>query len=398
MLVKIHLVILLTVLSCLSSPRAFAQGADPCPTGDACPVFEPGEPDAEGDGAPRGTLLFFWGVGCPHCEQAKPVVAQLAKEYPSLTVESIEVRQNPKGRERFLAEVERLEMGAPGIPTFVHGDAYLVGFAPGESEAALRRLIAGDAHARHTVIDLPLFGELDTRAVPLPAFTVAIGLVDGINPCAMWVLLVLLGILMHVREQKRLLLFGGIFVLMSGVVYFLFMTVWTGLFHLVGLSRPITIALGVVVLVMGLINLKELVWFKKGVSLTISDRAKPKLYKRMRGIARAASLPAAIAGIVTLAFFVNLIELGCTLGLPAIYTRILSLREELGYGARYGYLALYNLAYVVPLAVIVIVYALTFRRITLGERGAKVLKGVSGILLVLFGLLFIAAPNVLTIG
>jgi hypothetical protein len=209
---------------------------------------------------------------------------------------------------------------------------------------------------------------------------------------------VLLGILMHVKERKRLFLFGGIFVVMSGVVYFLFMTVWVGLFHLVGLSRPITIVLGLVVLVMGLINLKELIWFKKGVSLMISDKAKPKLYKRMRGIARAASLPAAVLGIVTLAFFVNLIELGCTLGLPAIYTRILSLREELSFGARYGYLALYNLAYIVPLAVIVIVYAMTFKRLTLGERGAKVLKGVSGTLLVLFGLLFIAAPELLTVG
>ena len=175
-----------------------------------------------------------------------------------------------------------------------------------------------------------------------------------------------------------MLLFGGAFVLMSGVVYFLFMTVWVGLFRLIGLSRTITIILGCVVLVMGLINLKELMWFKKGVSLMISDKAKPKLFKRMRGIARAASLPAALGGVVALAFVVNLIELGCTLGLPAVYTRILSLRHELGAPARYGYLALYNLAYIVPLAAIVAVYAATVHRITLSERGAKILKGVSG--------------------
>jgi hypothetical protein len=123
----------------------------------------------------------------------------------------------------------------------------------------------------------------------------------------------------------------------------------------------------------------------------IPEQAKPGLYRRMRGIAKSTSLAAAFAGIAVLALLVNLIELGCTLGLPAIYTRILRLRGDLSAAARYGYLALYNLAYVVPLALIVILYAVTLYRLTLSERGAKVLKAGSGVLLVAFGLLFIAA-------
>jgi cytochrome c biogenesis protein CcdA len=93
---------------------------------------------------------------------------------------------------------------------------------------------------------------------------------------------------------------------------------------------------------------------------------------------------------------VNLVELGCTLGLPAVYTRILSLREDLGPAARYGYLALYNVAYIVPLALIVVLYAHTMRRFFMTEKRAKLLKAISGALLLLFGLLFIAAPDVLT--
>jgi hypothetical protein len=181
---------------------------------------------------------------------------------------------------------------------------------------------------------------------------------------------------------------------MSGVVYFAFMMAWSLFFELAGLSRAITMGLGVLVLLMGLVNLKELVWFKRGVSLTIPERAKPGLFRRMRSIAAAASLPAAFIGVFVLAFVVNLIELGCTLGLPAIYTRVLSLRE-MSAGARYGYLALYNLVYVIPLAGIVVVYALTLHRVALGERGAKVLKAVSGTLLVLSGLVFVFRPELL---
>lgn len=388
------------------APAPSASAGCDTPSG-ACPVFED-EPEAPQPApAPaarkfKHPLLFFWGVGCPHCEEARPFVGRLERELPKLTVERVEVRKDKKGRERFLRKVKELHIKAPGIPTFIYGRSYVVGYTGAATEKEVRRMIrggqassAGGGAERLEPVVLPIVGEVNPAEMPMPAFTLLVGLLDGINPCAMWVLLVLLGILLHVRSRRRLFLFGGVFVMMSGVVYFLFMTVWVGLFRLVGVSRLITIFLGVIVLAMGLINLKELFWFKKGVSLTISDQAKPKLYRRMRSVANAASLPAALVGITALAFVVNLIELGCTLGLPAIYTRILTLRADLPPAMHYAYLVLYNVAYVVPLALIVVVYAGTLHRLSLGERGAKVLKAVSGTLLIVFGLVFIVAPGIL---
>ncbi|MCC6551672.1 MAG: hypothetical protein IT372_01455 [Polyangiaceae bacterium] len=400
------------LLSVLAGPRGAAAQAQAPPAG-ACDPFGAGgcgpagaEPEP-GPGAPARQaqlppLVFYWGVGCPHCEEAEPVVRSLERQGGGVVVERVEIREDPAGRARFLAEVERLKIAAPGIPLFVLGDRYVIGFQQGVTAERIRAMILaaaegepGGAAAEVGPVDLPFFGALDPRALPLPALTVVIGLVDGINPCAMYVLVAMLGILLHVRSRKRLILFGGTFVVMSGVVYFLFMTAWLGLFTVTGLSRWVTMALGVVLIVMGLINLKELLWFKKGVSLMIPDRAKPGLFRRMRAVAGAASLPIALAGIAGLALVVNLIELGCTLGLPAVYTRILSLREDVSPGARYAYLALYNVAYVVPLAAIVVVYALTLHRLTLTERGAKALKAVSGALLVGFGAVFVAAPELL---
>jgi hypothetical protein len=210
----------------------------------------------------------------------------------------------------------------------------------------------------------------------------------------MWVLVVLLGILMHVRETKRMVLYAGTFVVMSGLVYFGFMVAWSTLFELLGFSRVATTVLGVGLLGMGLVNLKDVVWFKKGVSLVIPESQKPGLFRRMRAIAGAGSTPAAMAGIVALAFVVNLVELGCTLGLPAVYTRILSLRG-LSRGARLGYIAFYNLAYVVPLVVVVVGFVALRKRVTMTEKAARVLKGVSGTLLVVFGALFLVAPELL---
>lgn len=348
-------------------------------------------------------LVFFWGVGCPHCEEAKPFVDTLERERPDLRVVRVESRKDPEGRRRFVDTMNGLGASAVGVPTFVVGERYVTGFVKGESEAQVRSLVetrrrelegdraadAGDTHVR-----LPLLGEVDPKSVSLPWLTLVVGLADGVNPCAMWVLVVLLGILMHVRETKRMVLYAGTFVVMSGVVYFGFMVAWSTLFELLGFSRVATTVLGVGLLGMGLVNLKDVVWFKKGVSLVIPESQKPGLFRRMRAIAGAGSTPAAMAGIVALAFVVNLVELGCTLGLPAVYTRILSLRG-LSRGARLGYIAFYNVAYVVPLVVVVVGFVALRKRVTMTEKAARVLKGVSGTLLVVFGALFLVAPELL---
>jgi thiol-disulfide isomerase/thioredoxin len=355
--------------------------------------------EAAGSAAPTPRLIFYWAVGCSHCEAAKPFLRRLAAEHPGLSVESIEVREDPAGRSRFLADMKALGVATAGVPAFLFGNEVVIGFRPGTSEARLRAMVegaraAGDARpARVDALELPLIGWIEPRRISFPAFTVLVGVVDGVNPCALWVLLVMLSVLLHVRSRSRLLLFGAAFVLMSGLVYFLLMTAWTAMFSLIGLSRAVTRLLGAGLLVIGAINLKEIAWFKRGPSLTIPERAKPGLFRRMRAVAAASSLPAALAGIAVLAFLVNLVELGCTLGLPAVYTRILTYRQP-GAAARLAYLALYNLAYMMPLALMLDVYAVTLHRLTLGERGAKWLKAVSGFLLVLFGLLFLFVPEV----
>jgi thiol-disulfide isomerase/thioredoxin len=347
---------------------------------------------------PETTLVVFWGVGCPHCEAARPFVESLAREEPGLRVEWVEARADPAGRARLRAEAERLKLAPVGVPTFVVGDRAVVGFERGVTEPALRALVGArgrDVADASAPLRLPWVGRVEPARFPLPLLTVTIGLLDGVNPCAMYVLVVLLGVLLHAGSRGRVVLYGAVFVAASGIVYVLFMTAWLGLFAAAGLSRGITMALGAVLLLMGALNLKDALFFQRGPSLGIPDAAKPGVFRRMRAVAGAASAPAALLGVVALAFLVNLVELGCTAGLPAVYTRILSLRGGLSTGARAAYLGLYGLAYVVPLALIVAVFAVTFRRFTLGERTARVLKAVSGTLLFGFGVVFLLWPGLL---
>jgi hypothetical protein len=242
------------------------------------------------------------------------------------------------------------------------------------------------------VVDVPWLGRLDPRQLGMPLFTIAIGLVDGFNPCAMWVLLLLLSILVNLQDRIRILAIAGTFVLVSGVAYFAFMAAWLNVFEWIGMLRPVQLTLGTLAIVIGLVHVKDFFAFKRGPSLSIPESAKPGIYARIRRIVTAENLPAAIGAAFVLAVLVNLVELLCTAGLPALYTSILTQR---GYStaARYGYLALYIAAYMFDDALMVAGVVLSLSRFKLQENGGRWLKLVSGAVILALGLAMLFKPE-----
>lgn len=191
-----------------------------------------------------------------------------------------------------------------------------------------------------------------------------------------------------------MMLVGGLFVLISGLVYFIFMTAWLNVFLWAGELKAITLIAGLVAMGIALINIKDYFWFKQGVSLSIPEKAKPGLYQRMRNLVRAGSLPAMLAGTAVLAVAANTYELLCTSGFPMVYTRMLTL-EELSPGAYYAYLAAYNLIYILPLLAIVLVFSLKFGTRKLSEEEGRVLKLLSGVMMFSLGAVLVFAPDLL---
>jgi len=283
----------------------------------------------------------------------------------------------------------------PGVPTFAICDESLVGFGDGTG-ALIEGLVTGRiATAREAMAaEVPVFGELSPAALGLPAFTVLLGLVDGFNPCAMWVLLFLLSLLVHVRSRARIALVAGTFVVVSGLVYFAFMAAWLEVYFFIGFSRTLQITLGTLALLIGAVHVKDFFALHRGFSLSIPESVKPTLYERMRGIVRAESLFAALGGVAVIAVLVNLVELLCTAGLPALYTQVLSYYplSDPGY---YGYLALYNLAYVFDDALMVTIAVITLGQRRLQERGGRWLKLLSGAVILVLGALLLFAPQML---
>ena len=247
------------------------------------------------------------------------------------------------------------------------------------------------------VIDVPLFGQLHASRLGLPLFTFLIGLVDGFNPCAMWILVFLLSVLVNIKDRRKILLIAGTFVVVSGLAYFAFMAAWLNLFLLIGIARPAQIALGLAAFVIGVVNVKDFFAFKKGISFSIPESSKPGIYKRVREIVAAKYLTSALIGVVVLAVIVNMVELLCTAGLPALYTQVLTM-HDLPVWKNYGYLAIYIMAYMLDDTMLLTIVVVTLSHRKLQEREGRWLKLLSGLVILALGLVMIFKPTWLQLG
>lgn len=247
------------------------------------------------------------------------------------------------------------------------------------------------------VVLVDIFGstrELDARNTSLPLFTLLIAGADSFNPCSFYILLILLSLITRTRSRKRMLLVGGIFISLSGIIYFLFTAAWLNLWFFMGRIYLITLIAGIIAVMVAIISIKDFFFFKKGISLGIPDSAKPKIFERMRKLLESPSLPAVIVGTVVLGVLVNLYELLCTPGFPLVYTRVLAL-HDLSMVQYYAYLVLYNVIYVVPLLIILVIFTITFGQKKMTEEQGKILKLISGLMMLFLGLTLIFEPTLL---
>ncbi|MCK6507173.1 glutaredoxin family protein [Myxococcota bacterium] len=389
--------------------------ADPTPTA-------PASLSAPAAQAPVEVELFT-RPGCPHCQKARAWLEEQARAHPTLVLQIHDVQADPQARDRLEALSRQAGVELPGVPAIRVGEALIVGFSEqGQARHRVEQALRGEAQpggvlageepppddeglcavdqgceepAGPKPIHLPGLGAVDPAALGLPLFTVVLGLVDGFNPCAMWVLLFVLSLLVNLRDRVRMAVVGGTFVLVSGLVYFAFMAAWLKVFQLIGLSRAVQVMLGLVALFVATVNIKDFFAFKKGLSLTIPDAAKPGIASRARRILHARSLPAAALAAATLAILVNLVELLCTAGLPAVYAQVLA-SHALPAGHHYALLALYNLAYVVDDGLMLAVAVVTLSKTRLQERGGRALKLVSGLVMLALALALLLRPSLLT--
>ncbi|MCU0266915.1 MAG: hypothetical protein MUC45_12540 [Actinomycetia bacterium] len=345
-------------------------------------------------------LVLFSGEGCPHCAEARKFYAELGEQYPQLVVTEYEVWYSAENRARFEQTAEAMGFTAQSVPTTIIGDRYWVGFdtARGqEIEAVILSELSGGPEPPRTsgTIDVPLIGEVDVGSQGLLLSTAIIGFVDGVNPCSLWVLSMLLALVLHSGSRTRVFFVGSVFLFVTASLYGVYMLGLFSVLSYAGYVSWITAGVAVLAGVLGLLQVKDYVWFHEGPTLGIADERKPGLFKRMRGLAASdRSMPAVLLATAGLAVGVSLLETPCTLGLPLLWTNLLAERGVGGAEAAVLF-AVYMLVFLVDELIVFALAVTTMRAAKLQERHGRELKLVSGVVMLALAATLLLAPDVM---
>ncbi|WP_291377620.1 hypothetical protein [Demequina sp.] len=366
---------------------------------------------------PEADLVLFWGDGCPNCEVERDWLEEVRDQYPDLVIAEYEVWNDSDNRDLFVAEGERLGFAASSVPTTIVGERVWIGWTgqiQQDMAAAIdqtsrgeepRAGIYGTAGAGTCseedafctveedgqLIEVPLVGEVSLGDRSLLVSTVIIGFVDGVNPCSLWAISVLLTIVLRTGSRRRVVAIGSTFLVVTAGMYALYMGAIYSALAVVGFIGAIQIAVAIVAGVFGTVSVKDYFAFKKGLSFTISDSAKPGIYQRMRAAASQRALIPALAATVALAVAVSLLETPCTAGFPVLWTGMLQ-ANNVGALETAGLFLAYMVPFLLDEFLVLAVAIWTMRAMKMQEKHGELLKLFAGVTMLVLAAVMVIDP------
>ncbi|MFH2062271.1 MAG: hypothetical protein ABIJ43_04775 [Candidatus Beckwithbacteria bacterium] len=343
---------------------------------------------------------FFYSKSCPHCADEKPFLDQLKKKYSSIEIRSHEVSISEE-RDYWFKEGQRLGVEVGPVPFTIIGDEYFVGFSMDynaeQIEATVKNILGEPVEVKKDehMIKLPFLGEKDWRLVSLPVLTFLIALVDGFNPCAMWTLLFLISLLLGMKDRKRMWILGLAFIFASSLVYFGMMAAWLNLFMWLGMVGWIRVLVGMFAVGAGGYSFYQWYMGKGGGCKTENSQKRQQVFARIKSAVSDKNLALAVLGIMVLAIAVNVIELACSAGLPAIYTKALVM-QNLPSFKYYLYLLFYIFIFMLDDIVIFVIAMTTLRAIGVESKYSNWARLIGGLVMLWIGYAMLFKPEILS--
>lgn len=342
-------------------------------------------------------FYLFRGEGCPHCAEEEKWIKKIKKEYKKyVNFYDFEVWYDKDNQEKLKQVGEVFDLEIKGVPFTVIGDKYYRGFSEtiaSSIEEDIKGYLGNSINKEDKKIKIPLLGKVSMKNSSLGVIGVVLGFIDGFNPCAMWILLFLINMFIGMKDKKKAWILGFVFLLVSATIYFLSML---GINFVVGVTTVsyIRIAIAIFILVMGVLSFRKyLKTRKEDAGCTVVDDKKRKtIITKVKKITNSKSFILSLIGVSALAISVNLIELACSLGFPVIYTEMLSINNVTGF-SRIIYLLIYIFFYMIDDLVVFTISMITLQATGITNKYNKLCTLVSGIIMILMGLLLIFKPG-----
>jgi len=388
---------------------------------------------------------LFYGDGCPHCAKENDFLKSIKDKFPTLSVYEYEIYHDRDNSLLMQKVAEKLDARSGSVPFLVIGDKYFIGFSETLTSSEIKNRIEeclknkcpdsiasivgvkskstdivistkpdninilekdyliddqitnSTVEESEKIIKLPFLGETNAYKISLPILAVLMGLLDGFNPCALWTLFFLISILLGMNNRKRMWILGMVFIITSASVYFLFMATWLNIILFLGFVIWVRLLIGGLALLGGGYSLSKFIKNKdNGCSVTGSEK-KQRVFEKLKNIARQNNLWIALGGIIVLAFMVNLVELICSAGLPAVFTQVLAI-NNLSSFQYYSYILLYILFFMIDDLFVFFMAMITLQMTGITTKYAKYSHFIGGILMIIIGILLIFKPELLMFG
>lgn len=370
-------------------------------------------------------IYLFYGDGCPHCAAEEKYLNKYLKDHKNIKLYKYEVWHNKENAQKFIDIHEKLNDRGNGIPYLIIGSNTITGY---DDEVTPQRIVSTinyylnmnykdevgiylgvvdpnetgneeghmdgeNSHYSESEFDIPIIGKKNAKDVPILLSAIIIGLVDGFNPCAMWILIFLISMLLGMKDKKRMWILGLTFLVSSALVYFLFLISWLNL--AIFLNKVVYIRLGIamIAVIFGGISVLRFVNRKEDDGCEVVDTKKRKrIITSIKKIVKEKSFPLAILGIILLAVSVNVIELLCSLGLPVMFTEILAINEVKS-GMQLFYSIIYVFFFLIDDIIIFVIAMKTLEIKAISNKYGKYAHLIGGIIMLIIGFLMIFKPE-----
>lgn len=391
--------------SASAAPLYIEEAATATSAGDESGITG-GTPAAQEAGLdPSADLVLFWGDGCPHCAAEKEWLAAFSAEHPEVVIVDYEVWYEEANQQLLADTASAFGFEVTGVPVTIVGEQVWTGWSEAmapQVEAALASAFDGPeptptatpADVEGDVIDVPLFGEVALDEHSLLVSTLVIGFVDGVNPCSLWVISVLLAIVLRTGSRGRVVLIGSTFLVVTAAMYALYMAAFYSALTVIGWMGWIQFVVAAIAGVFGFVSVKDYFAFKQGLSFTISDSAKPGIYKRMREAAQHKAALPALGATVVLAVGVSLLETPCTAGFPLLWTGMLQ-ANEVGPAATAGLFVAYMVPFLIDELIVFAAAVITMRATKLTDRHGEILKLFAGVTMLVLAAVMLIDPTLM---
>lgn len=369
------------------------------------------------------TLYLFHGDGCPHCAEEIEFLDTITDKYDNLEIVKYEVWYNDENAELLQKVKEALDISSNGVPTTVIGDTSIIGFGSGTG-SKIERAIEFYQDEEYTdqvskikdgtfvkeekkenkfekeekksdsefTMNVPIFGKVNMKKVSLVSAAVIIGLIDGFNPCAMWILLFLISVLIGMKDRKRMWTLGLTFLITSALVYFLIMLSWIQIAVKITTVIWVRNIIAIIALIGAFINLRSFYKSNDSGCEVVDDKKRKSIFKKIRKFTSEKSFLLAILGVMGLAISVNLVELACSAGLPLVFTELLALNKVSNF-MKIMYTLVYILFFLIDDLIVFFIAMFTMKVTGISTKYNKFSHLLGGIIMLLIGILLLFKPE-----